>query len=253
MAVTAPKDTEPKLIKAAAKAGVPWILPNSYTGDLKNEALCHENLSSARVFASTEAIEKGGVSSWVALVSSFWYEYSLAMPTQFFGFDIANRKVEFIDDGNTKINTTTWDQSGRAVAALLSLKELPEDEKDESVTLSRWRNEPVYISSFLVSQRDMLDSLNRVLGTRDADWEIKTEPHQERYNRGLKEMQEGNRLGFATALYTRCFFPNGDGNYEAKYGLANEALGLPREDLDEATKTAVAMVQRGWDPYSLRN
>ncbi|PNY29435.1 oxidoreductase CipA [Tolypocladium capitatum] len=253
MAVAAPKDTEQKLIKAAAKAGVPWILPNSYTADLKNKVLSNENLAGAGVLASIEAIEKEGMSSWVALVSSFWYEYSLAMSTQFYGFDTTNKKIEFIDNGNTKINTTTWDQSARAIAALLSLKELPEDENDKSVTLSRWRNEPLYVSSFLVSQRDMLASLNRVLGTKDSDWETKSEPHQERYNRGLKELQEGNMLGFATALYTRVFYPNGDGNYEAKYGLANEALGLPKEDLDEATKAAVAMVQRGWNPYTNRN
>lgn len=253
LSVMAPKDTEQKLIKAAAKAGVPWVLPNSYTADLKNKAFCNENLTGAAVLASIEAIEKEGVSSWVAIVSSYWYEYSLAMPTQFYGVDITNKKVEFIDDGNTKINTTTWDQSARAVVALLSLKELPEDENDKSVTISTWRNEPLYVSSFLVSQRDMLDSLNRVLGTKDSDWEIKSENHQERYNRGLKELQEGNMLGFATALYTRGFYPNGDGNYEAKYGLANEALGLPKEDLDEATKKAVDMVQRGWNPYTNRN
>lgn len=249
LAVTAPQGTEEKLIKAAAKAGVPWILPNSYTGDLRNTKFSHENLTSGKVLASIKTIEAAGVSSWVALVSNYWYEYSLAVPTNY-GFDIAARKVEFIDDGNTKINSTTWDLSGLAVANLLSLKELPEDENDKSPALANWRNDCVFISSFLVSQRDMLDSLHRVLGTTDADWEIKHEDHLERFERSMREVQQGNMLAFARALYTRGLYPNGDGNYEAKYGLDNEKLGLPKEDLDEATKRAVELVNKGWNPYA---
>lgn len=170
------------------------------------------------------------------------------MGTQFYGFDIANRKVEFIDDGNTKINTITWEQSGRAIASLLGLKELPDDENDKLPTISRWRNDILFVSSFLVSQRDILASLNRVLGSQESDWEIKSEPSQERHARGLKELQSGNHMGFPTALYTRAFFSSGEGNYEDKHGLANDVLGLPKESLDEATKTAVKMVQDKWQP-----
>mgnify|MGYP005988927645 CR=1 FL=1 len=170
------------------------------------------------------------------------------MGTQFYGFDIANRKVEFIDDGNTKINTITWEQSGRAIASLLSLKELPDDENDKSPTVSHWRNDILFVSSFLVSQRDIFASLNRVLGTQESDWEIKSEPSQERHARGLNELQAGDHMGFPTALYTRAFFPSGEGNYEDKHGLANDVLGLPKESLDEATKTAVKMVQDKWQP-----
>jgi uncharacterized protein YbjT (DUF2867 family) len=35
----APKDTEEKLIRAAAEAEVPWILPNEWSPDSANEAL----------------------------------------------------------------------------------------------------------------------------------------------------------------------------------------------------------------------
>ncbi|KAL5459629.1 hypothetical protein PMIN07_005703 [Paraphaeosphaeria minitans] len=40
-------------------------------------------------------------------------------------------------------------------------------------------------------------------------------------------------------MYTQVFYQNGDGNYEAAQGLANERLGLPKEDLDAVTKWAV--------------
>ena len=31
---------------------------------------------------------------------------------------------------------------------------------------------------------------------------------------------------------------------------ANDALGLPHEDLDEATKRTVEMVESGWKPFA---
>lgn len=246
LSVTSPPGTQTSIINAAARAGVPWVLPNSFTGDIKNERLTKEALTMPGILQGIKDVEAAGVSSWVCLVTSFWYEWSLALPTPFYGFDIPTKQVEFIDDGTVKINTTTWEQIGRSVAALLSLKELPDDANDTSVTLSRWRNEPLYVSSFLVSQRDMLDSLNRVMNLKDSDWTIKSEPHQERLDRGMKAMQAGDRMGFATALYTRVFFPGDDGNYEAKGRLDNEVLGLPREDLDEATKLAVNMTTTDW-------
>ena len=61
------------------------------------------------------------------------------------------------------------------------------------------------MDSFRVSQRDMLDSLNRVLGTTDADWEIKYQPSPERYQEGIAELQKGIRTGLAKAMYMMCF------------------------------------------------
>lgn len=247
MSVTAPRDSQSKIIKAAAKAGVAWVMPNCYGTDIANAKLKEENLTGPAVLGGIEAIEKEGVSSWIAMCCSFWYEFSLSMGPGWYGFDFANKKVTFTDDGKTRINTSTWEQCGRAIKALLSLKELPEDENDKTPTLSTWRNKPLYISSFLVSQRDMLDSLNRVMGTTDADWEIEHEEHAARYARGMEMFKKGSHLGFGICLYTRTFYPNGDGNFEAKHGLANDALGLPKEDLDEATKRAVAIVKGGFE------
>jgi hypothetical protein len=63
-------------------------------------------------------------------------------------------------------------------------------------------------------------------------------------------MKGGDRIGFAKMLYARAFYP-GDGDYESKKGLHNDALGLPKEDFDEATKMAVDLVAKG-GPFAQR-
>ncbi|KAM5346421.1 hypothetical protein ACJ41O_009426 [Fusarium nematophilum] len=254
MSVTAAPGTQEKIIKAAAKAGVPWIMPNCYGTDFTNASLAEENLTGQSVQPGIKAVEEAGVSSWIAMGCSYWYEFSVAQGPEWYGFDFSGdqRKITFYDDGETRINTSTWEQCGRAFAALLSLKELPEDESDKSTTISQWRNKPLWISSFLVSQREMLDSVQRVTGTTDKDWVIEYEGSKERWSRGMGLLKVGDRSGWAMAMYARTFYPNGDGNIEAKYGLANGVLGLPKEDLDEASKRAVDLVKSGYNYHSNR-
>jgi hypothetical protein len=40
-------------------------------------------------------------------------------------------------------------------------------------------------------------------------------------------------------MYTRVFYPDGNGDYESSKGTANGLLELPQEDIDEATKIAI--------------
>lgn len=244
MSIRAPQDSEAKIVAAAAKAGVPWVMPTVYSPDIQNEKLSYESIFGRTANRNIQAVKDTPGVSWIAMCCSFWYEFSLGIGPEWYGFDFENKTVTFIDDGNTKINTSTWNQCGRAIASLLSLKEYPEDENDKSPTISQWRDSPLYISSFLVSQRDMLDSVHRVLGTTDTDWTIDYEPSDVRYQRGLDMMKQGGaqaQLGFVLCMYTRTFYPNGDGNFEAKYPLANEPLNLPKEDLDTATRRAVEL------------
>lgn len=246
----APPDTHSKIVNAAAKAGVTRIMPNIFGIDDTNESLSSENPLNADVKSITGSIEAVGC-SWTYLICSLWYEYSLAMGPVWFGFDFPNKKLTLYDDGKTKVNLTTWDQCGRAVAAFLSLKELPEDEKDTSPTVSSWQNKPILISSFLISQIDMFESYKRISGDKDEDWTVEKVPSKERYDQGIAAMKSAQdpmagRMGAAMASFVRIFFPNGGGDYESTRGLDNDALGLPKEDLDEATAVAKKMVDEGY-------
>ena len=245
MSVTAPRDTTSKLVRAAAKAGVPYVLPNWYGHDAANDALCNDSLLSPFRDSICAEIESLGVSSYLLLVCGFWYEFSLGGGTDRYGFDFQKRSLVWFDDGNVAFNTSTWPQCGRAVANLLSLKDLPDDETDKSPTLSQFRNGSVYISSFRLSQRDMFESVKRVTKTTDADWDISRESAEKRWKDGRAALQQGNMSAFAKMLYSRMFFPNGDGDYQSSRGLHNDILGLPVEDLDKSTAIGIRMGENG--------
>jgi nucleoside-diphosphate-sugar epimerase len=242
MNVYAAKDTSSKLIRAAADAGVPWILPNEY-GMYNTEEAQNDTIGNSKT-RDRQLIEELGM-SWIGITCGFWYEHSLSL-AELYGFDITKREVTFFDDGMQRLNTSTWNQVGRGVTAILSL---PLMAGDEGLTLEFYRNRMAFVSSFALSQRDMLESLKRVTGTTDGDWKIERVEAKKRFEEAKEEMKRGNRAAFGRALYTRYFYDDA-GLFERNHGLDNERLGLPVEDLDEATKRAVKLQESGyWDSY----
>ncbi|KAF1945544.1 NAD(P)-binding protein [Clathrospora elynae] len=225
-------DAQPKLIRAAADAGVPWVLPNEF-GMYNTEEAQNDTIGSSKTKAK-ELIESLGVSSWLGVTCGFWYEYSLSGGS--YGIDVAKREAVFFDKGTQRLNTSTWPQVGRAVASLISLP---------VSSLDAYRNRMLYISSFALSQRDMLKAVQRATGTTDSDWKITSEPTKQRYADAKEKMKSGDHSAFVKALYTR-YFIDEEGLYEKTHELANEKLGLPEEDLEEATKAAVELQKSGY-------
>ncbi|KAK3351163.1 hypothetical protein B0H65DRAFT_109086 [Neurospora tetraspora] len=239
-------DTNHRLVVAAAKAGVPYVMPNGWGWLWLDDEEKEKRIKSMHgevVYQNLKDVEAQGVSSWICVRCSFWYEFSLYKSERNYDFTLPDKKVTFFDDGEKKIWTTTTRQVGRAVAKLFSLKELPEDENDQDLTVARWKNRPLVVGSFNVSQRDMLDSVHRVMGTTDEDWTITKESSVARRERGLKLMATDPSHRFVLALYASIFLPDevswfGKATFDQEE-VDNQLLGLPKEDLDEATKRAV--------------
>lgn len=246
MNVMAPRDSQKKLIDAAVEAGVSWLMPNEWGGshdqdpEVSKDTLIGEGLKANRAYIKEVGGDKIGT---IGLCCGFWYEFSLAGTEARYGFDFDKKEVTFYDDGTAKLSTSTWPQSGLAVAKLLSLKVLPEDENDTAPCLSRWRDGSVHVSSFTLSQKDMFASVLRVTGDKEADWKVSYEDVKERYKRGFDMMQKGQFVGFGILLYARMFYPGNPGDFSNR--LDNKVLGLPEEDLDEATKVAIKMAKAG--------
>ncbi|KAK3679814.1 hypothetical protein LTR78_000190 [Recurvomyces mirabilis] len=238
MGTMAPPDTQSKLIQAAAEAGVPWVLPNEWGPDTAHPGLQKDVPLFGKLVTVQEEVKKlDGKVSALYVDCGFWYEWSLAIPDSF-GVDLLKREATLFDNGEVKMSVSTWAQVGRAVAALLSLPVHAEG-GDNEACLDNYRNKNVYINSFTVSQKDMLDSVYRVTGTKESEWKFSKEPSKERYDNAIAKMKGGDRMGFVVAMYTRVFFPDDSGNFEKTKGTANKVLGLPKEDIDEATKVAI--------------
>ncbi|PNP78931.1 hypothetical protein FNYG_07796 [Fusarium nygamai] len=238
MAPNAPKDTHSKLVQAAAKAGVSYIMPNGYAGDIEQVKFGEDTLLGPIAKSNRDEIERLGM-KWITVCCGFWFDYSLAGGESRFGFDFDKKSLTLYDDGNVKNSTSTLAQVGRAVAKVLGLKEFPDH--DKSLTVSSFSNRAVYLNSFVVSQRDLFESVKRVTGTSDADWTVTHESSKKRYEEGMAQVKRGDMSGFSKLLYARAFFPEDPSDLSAK--AQNELLGLPREDLDEAIKDGIALVE----------
>jgi hypothetical protein len=244
MSVFAPPDSQIKLIEAAKEAGVPWIVPNGYGADMTDEPLATESLLGASQKAVRDAITTAGL-DWIGIACGFWYEFSLAGGETRYGFDFPNKTLRLYDEGETKMPTSTWEQVGETVAALLSLKVLKDDENDKTTVVDDWRNRYVITYSFNISQKDMFESVLRVSGDKESDWNVSKTPVKPFYEESVKKLKEtGDRTYFGRALYSRGFFPGS--NQVDKFGAVNEKLGLPKEDLDTRTKVAIDMDRAGY-------
>ncbi|KAJ4146030.1 hypothetical protein LMH87_004860 [Akanthomyces muscarius] len=240
LAPMAPPSTHSQLVQAAARAGVSYIMPNSYGGDVADTQMGEDVLLGPAAKAQRAEVESLGM-TWVNVCCGFWYDYSLGGGEARFGFDFDRRTLTRYDDGATRNSTSTLAQVGRAVAAALALPLLPRDAADASPTLSAFFNASIYVKSFVVSQNDMLASVQRVTGTTDADWTVTQESTRQRFETGRALVRQGNMAGFGKMLYARAFFPDDALDVSAK--AQNALLGLPQEELDEATKDAIALAE----------
>ncbi|KAH7251526.1 hypothetical protein BKA59DRAFT_492004 [Fusarium tricinctum] len=239
-----------RIVRAAGKAGVTHVIPNIYAANIvvENKGAVDDFFPAASLRDLLTEIERVGVSSWTVLVGSIWFDYSFPAGPLFMGFDLNNRQVILFDDGEAKINTSTWAQYGRGAAALASLKVLPEDENDTSPTLAQFRNKPLYLSSFYISQKDMLASVQRVTKTTDADWDIKYETTTDRMEKGKAQAASGDFRGLVQTYYSFIFSPEGQKlNFQEK--LHNDILQLPQEDLDEVVRDCVEKAKNGYSPF----
>lgn len=247
LGVMAPADTHGKLVRAAADAGVPWVLPNDWGFDTENDDCVNDIPGASKVPNGRKEVLETGVCKFISVSTGFWYEWSLAIPFAY-GFDFANKTATFFDNGETKISTSTWPQVGRAVTSLLSLPIKAEGGNSERC-LEHFQNRVVYVNSFNASQKDMLESVLRVTGDKLEDWTINKEPAHERYTSATKALQGGERMAYVRMMYTRVFFNDGTGDFETRRGTANEILQLPKESLDEATLRAVERSETALSAY----
>ncbi|KAJ2991475.1 hypothetical protein NUW58_g2502 [Xylaria curta] len=211
-------DVQIPLIKAAAKAGVSYIVPCEFGSDPTHPKLNAEIQMMNVKAPFRKLIEDLGVSSWIGVVNNPWVEFSIRLGL--YGIDLKKRTAAFYDNGEVKANFTTLTRVGETLANMFALPE---------AVLSKFKNEFVYFSSFYVSQRDFLASAMRATGTTEKDWTI-TSVSSDQVLQAAKEPSADLTARMMT-LFALVFKEGYGGDYNSKV-VDYEKLGLPAEDLD---------------------
>ncbi|KAF5557188.1 hypothetical protein FPHYL_7777 [Fusarium phyllophilum] len=221
LAVTVDPEVHHRIVRAAGKAGIRYIIPNIYAANvvIENQGAVDDFFPAAPPINLLKEIERVGVSSWILLVGGVWFDYSLPSGESFLGFDIDNRKATLFDGDEAKINTSTLAQFGRTAAAIASLKELLNDEDDKSPTIRQFKN----------------------------NWEINYESSADRIENGKAMGRSGNIMGLVQAYYSFIFSPEGQ-KLRTQDRLHNELLGLPEEDLDGVVSACVENAENKYKP-----
>ncbi|KAK3389214.1 hypothetical protein B0H63DRAFT_463185 [Podospora didyma] len=220
------------IIQAAAAAGVPWIVPTEYTSQSElSDRIKHFNPVFGLKDVFRKQIEELGVSSWIGVVNNPWTEFSLRMGSGAFGIDVLAKKATLYNGGRTKFNTTTFPRVGRSLAAVLALP-------DAELARRGYKNNVVYFSSFLVNQRDLLESVLKATGESESEWTIEDVGAEETVNEAAKQPFD-TRLLYATVA--REGF---GGNYQDKV-VINKEFGFEQEDLDAVVKSVVDEIRSG--------
>jgi hypothetical protein len=223
-----PLDSQNALIDAAGEAGIEYILPCEFGSDTDDAALGQAVPMLPAKKAVRDYIAKVGKSKWIGFVNNPWTDYSLT--AGMFGIDIPSKRATLYTSSGKEVafNTTSLAQAGRGIAGLLTLS----GEK-----LARHANKLVYVNSFFVTPRELLDAVQAATGTKDDDWEIETKDVQERIKEGGEKLSKGDHMGMVDLLYGATMVEGLGNRY--KEGTLNEELALPEESLVDICREVV--------------
>ncbi|KIW18466.1 hypothetical protein PV08_02754 [Exophiala spinifera] len=228
---TASHKYQPLFIKAAAEAKVQYVLPTEFGSDTTNPKIIEYHPSAHEKVAARKLVEELGVSSWIAIICSSWYDWNTK--GGYFGIDIKAKRAVLFDGGEQKTVLSTIPFAALATAKVLSLPKTAMVEGKPS--LEWYRNKPVFVNCFRVSQKDMLASIQKVVGA--GGWEISQKPTMTHYTEGKERLAKGDFMGILNLLSASQFM---DGVGTSLSGpQQKEILGLPPVDFDETTRQIV--------------
>ncbi|EXA30039.1 hypothetical protein FOVG_18546 [Fusarium oxysporum f. sp. pisi HDV247] len=219
-------------IRAAAKVGVPYILPSEFGPDPFAGQLVEENGLLIAKKHIRDLIENLGVNSWISIVVGPWLDAGLT--AGLWGIEPKARKATIWRGADAKVNTATISHTGEAVAAVLSLPE---------ADLAKYKNKAIYTPSFHLTQREILDAVQHATGTTDADWDIKSRDVNEMAKEYEDKISQGDGVAPFIKFFVTHFFEGHGGDFNHKVDTAEleklEQLGLHKEDLVQAIKVAL--------------
>ncbi|PYH40394.1 aromatic alcohol reductase [Aspergillus saccharolyticus JOP 1030-1] len=215
-----------KFIDAAITAGVKRFVPSEY--GLDNNTPAAQELSpvfkdKGLVQEYLRSKESSGL-TWTAIACGMWLGWS--MRNNFLGLDYPNRTITFTDEGTGKFSTTTLSNTALALNRIL-------------LNPSSTANQIVFTSDFATSQKELVETIERLTGEH---WQRKSIQTTEL----IPQLKAAWAQGDALAGYglINIGFTQGDysGHFEPARPVRNHELALPAKGLEEVVKEALAEV-----------
>jgi nucleoside-diphosphate-sugar epimerase len=212
-----------RLAAAAVNAGVKHFVPADFGSCDADSKRAQElvplyiDKHMFRMYLQSLAKKNPGF-SWTSLVCGHFFDWE----PKFLHMDISGRKVDFLDDGDTRWSASTLGQIGRATAKILQ-----HAEKEEI------KNKKVYMQSFCITQQQVWKSLETATG---SEWEVR-KFNSEAFTKKYKElMDSGDHAATEEVVWVLGTL---EADWEDKEDFVNGVLGLEEEDLDEILKRMV--------------
>ncbi len=125
----------------------------------------------------------------------------------FFKVNVQSRTATLLDGGVGKFNTTTKSTVALAVTRLLNLPKT--SPSSSGASLSDFANRFCYISSFLATQKEILEAVQRVTGTSAEEWTVENTDAEGYIQEGKRRFAKGDSAGAINILGGMLF--KGDG------------------------------------------
>lgn len=158
----------------------------------------------------------------ILIACGMWLKWSVAH--EFLGMHVKEKRFVFWDDGEGWMSTTTEENTALALVNALGKK------------WEETKNRVVYLSDFAVTQKMLLEAIERVGGEKFAVERVNTAEL-------VKEKQAAVEAGDPYAVFSLVETGFAAGNYggrlEKEGEIMNELLELSKKSLDEVVKAAL--------------
>jgi len=217
-------DLQIRIADAAVKVGVSRFVPADF-GSCDSESVralelvpLYKAKKRVREYLQRLAEGSAGGFGWTSLVCGHFFDYGLR--GGLLHFDVRGRRVRVFDGGDVRASFSTLERVGEAVVRVLER----EGETEGRV---------LFVQSFCVSQNQVLEVLERVVGAEFEVEHVHADSYMEEQKRKLAEGDEGATERLVGALGVV------DADWTGKEGFAMELLGLEDEDLEEVVRKAI--------------
>jgi hypothetical protein len=212
------------MIDAAIQAGVKRFILTEYGNNTCAAAseLVLLYAEKAKVIDYLKSHEATGL-TWTAIYTGQFFDWGLE--SGWLDYDLKKKKAVIFDSGNKEWSTTIIGTVSTAVVKVL-------------LKPGETKNRPVFISSFTLSQHQLLKALERASGSK---WEVEKITSEEALKKGRELDSQDKYEGLKLLVLLLLYSDDADrgANFEKDGLLDNKLLGLPVEDFTEVVERVV--------------